>query len=225
MTTPVDELIDAGNAPAMQVAGHGLEKLIREVDAWRSLAQHNTGNVARVAVECGLASLVTHTVWRVGPVTSIFTLLRDSWLNSSYEGELRRQFSVVGSESCEEEPTTTLDLIMEPNPDVEHSYDFIQIEVPHNGGGQLCTYSSLYGGYVIRNEDGHLLAKRVHVYNTRTGVAEYEWTYTPINILEEVRASEELLRCGSTESPIIGSEPLVRVADEPDSNVWLSSNA
>ena len=35
----------------------------------------------------------------------------------------------------------------------------------------------------------------------------YVWTYTPLDILEEVRAADEVLM--TTESPVVGAEPLV----------------
>ena len=123
------------------------------------------------------------------------------------------------------EPASTLDLVLAPNPDVEHSYEFVQVEVPFEGGTQLATYSPSYGGYVVRTADTHVLARKIHVYNSREQRAEYTWTYTPLDVLEEVKAAEELLRCGVTESPVLGSEPLVRVPDDSDPYVWLSSNA
>ena len=221
MTTAIDAMIEGGLSIASQLAeknglptiadvggAFALEKLVNEVDTWKMLFGANSGNIIRVSVACGFVSLATHVMWKVSPVTSAFRCAVDLWNKSVYERELRRQFSIADAGPDEK---STLEMVLEPNTDVEHSYDFIQVEVPHNGGTQLCTYSSLYGGYIVRNEDGHLLAKRLHVYSRETGTSAYEWTYTPIGVLDEVAASEELLRCGATESPILGAEPLVRL--------------
>ena len=189
----------------------------KEFDVFKSLV-HKT-DTYRICGVIGLAGILTRTLSVLSPATSAFHKLQEMWTNADHERELWRHFRVIDSEE------STLDLVLEPNPEVEHSYELVQVEVPFEGGIQMSTYSPSYGGYVVRTPDNHYVAKKIHVYNPCKGCAEYTWTYTALDVLDEIKAGEDLLRCGSTESPLLGAEPLVRVPDEQDSTVWLSSNA
>ena len=174
--TALHSLLETGKLVAAEALQRGLVTAATEFDVFKSLV-HKT-DTYRICGAIGLAGIVTRALWALSPATSTLNKLSEIWTKADHERELWRHFQVVDTDE------STLDLVMEPNPHVEHSYEFVQVEVPFEGTTQLSTYSPSYGGYVVRTPDNHYLAKKIHVYNPREGRAEYTWTYTALDVLE-----------------------------------------
>ena len=128
-------VLEPGNSLAAGVVHHGLHRLVMDLGTWGSFMTTHSGSVVRVSVACGLVSFAARTMWRFNPVSSILGLVKERWQVSVYEGELRRQFAITAPSEDDGSPST-LDLVLDPCDDVEFSYDFTRVEVPHNGGTQ-----------------------------------------------------------------------------------------
>ena len=53
-------------------------------------------------------------------------------------------------------------------------------EVPLHAKLQLATFSTLHGGYIVKNEITYCVAKKLHQFNEKTGESTVGWTYTPM---------------------------------------------